>query len=98
MFISALKIDNFRSLKGVQVTDMRPVCIFHGPNNCGKSNILSTMNAILKEKYSPEAPVPVGPNQTFARKTSPFYKGRLDNFVDNFYFNTRAPIQFTLSL
>lgn len=96
MFISELKIDNFRSLKNVHLRNMQRVCIFHGDNNSGKSNILAAIEAILKGKTVVEAPG--------TEKEPPLYRnvsfnqGQLRGFEDNFRFNEKQAITFSLSV
>jgi AAA15 family ATPase/GTPase len=50
MYISAFSISGYRSLRDVEIKDMLPICIFHGLNNSGKSNILSAMETIFRRK------------------------------------------------
>lgn len=98
MFISEFKINNFRSLKDVHLKHMRPVCIFYGENNSGKSSILAALEAILKEKVViEEAPVVAGERKALYRQV-PFYQGTLRDFKDNFRFGSKAPITFMLCL
>ncbi|MCG3147989.1 MAG: hypothetical protein PCFJNLEI_01431 [Verrucomicrobiae bacterium] len=98
MFIKSLEITNFRSLKKVRIDGMQPICIFHGLNNSGKSNIFAALDLILKSKFIVDAPVvELGTEKKeFTRKDTSFYTGRLDGFEDNFYMNRRDPIEFKL--
>src|ERR1017187_2179602 len=96
MFISEFKIDNFRSLKDVHLKQMQRVCIFHGDNNSGKSNILAAIEAVLRGKTIIEDPAAGGgENQPPYRKV-PFIQGRLRDFSDNFRFGERDPIKFLI--
>jgi 3D (Asp-Asp-Asp) domain-containing protein len=102
MFISEFKIDNFRSLRNIHLKDMRPVCIFHGENNSGKSNILAAIEAILRAKTIIEDPGVVDDatatgKPTLAKQVS-FHQGMLRGFADNFRFGSKDPIPFLLSL
>lgn len=50
MLINRLIIDNFRSIKHLDV-NLGEINALIGPNNAGKSNILSALNIILGERY-----------------------------------------------
>jgi predicted ATPase len=95
MYITELKIDNFRSLTGIHLRDMKRVCIFHGENNSGKSNILAALEAILRSKTITDAPAAGNEQASFVRPTE-FYRGRLSGFSDNFAFGSTDPIRFVL--
>jgi hypothetical protein len=98
MFISEFKIDNFRSLKAIHLKHIRPVCIFFGENNSGKSSILAALEAVLKAKVViEEAPATAGEIKAFYRQL-PFYQGTLQDFKDNFRFGSKAPITFVLCI
>ena len=96
MFISEFKVDNFRSLKNVHLKNMQRVCIFHGDNNSGKSNILAAIEAILKSKTVLQDPG-TEKEKPLYRSVS-FNQGRLRDFADNFRFNEREPITFSLGV
>lgn len=96
MFISELKVDNFRSLKNLHLKNMQRVCIFHGDNNSGKSNILAAIEAILKTKTIVEAPGTEKEPPLY--RTVSFNQGQLRDFADNFRFDEKEPITFTLGV
>lgn len=50
MRISRLKIDNFRSIKHLDV-ELPQVCALVGPNNAGKSNILMALHKVLAREW-----------------------------------------------
>lgn len=52
MKVSSVIIENYRSINNITLNfpDKKPVVLF-GPNNAGKSNILSAINRILGERY-----------------------------------------------
>jgi len=62
---------------------MLPVCIFHGPNNSGKSNILAAMETIFRRKLLVEETT-VGEVTKHEREGS-FWQGGITQFRDNFY-------------
>jgi AAA ATPase-like protein len=96
MYISSFSISGYRSLKDVKITGMLPVCIFHGLNNSGKSNILSAMETIFRRKLLVEETT-VGGVTKHEREGS-FWQGRITGFRDNFYSNERDDITFTASV
>lgn len=109
MHISSFCISGFRSLKDVEISGMRPVCIFHGLNNSGKSNILSAIETIFRRKLVIE-------DTTFAEvktvdevtkvqqvtqqheRVGSFWQGRITEFRDNFYLNGKDDITFSVSV
>jgi predicted ATPase len=109
MYISSFAISGYRSLKNVEITKMLPVCIFHGLNNSGKSNILSAIDTIFRRKLIVEA-------TTFTELTTvdditkhekvtkqlervgSFWQGRIIGFRDNFYLNGKNDISFSVSV
>jgi predicted ATP-dependent endonuclease of OLD family len=52
MQIRRLQIENFRSIEKVDLT-LPQVCALVGPNNAGKSNILSALRRVLMPEYGP---------------------------------------------
>ena len=52
MRLASITIDYYRSIEHLEIhfPENRPVVLF-GPNNAGKSNILSAINRILGERY-----------------------------------------------
>ena len=53
MNLKKISIKHYRSIESVSISfpEHKPVILF-GPNNAGKSNILSAINRILGERYS----------------------------------------------
>ena len=97
MYISSFSISGYRSLKDVKITDMKPVCIFHGPNNSGKSNILSALETIFRRKLLIEETVVGDVRQPHERQGS-FWLGRITQFRDNFYGGGKEDIAFEVSV
>lgn len=69
---------------------MLPVCIFHGLNNSGKSNILSALETIFKRKIEGD----IKDQQRPVR----FWSGRIEHFADNFYKNSLDDINFSVGV
>ena len=96
MYISALAISGYRSLKNVEIRSMLPICIFHGPNNSGKSNILSAIETIFRRKLVVEDTMTA--DVTTLRREGSFWQGRIADFAHNFYLNGRDDITFSVSV
>ena len=96
MYISEFAISGYRSLKDIEIRGMLPICIFHGPNNSGKSNILSAMEMIFRRKLLVEETT-IGQTTQHTR-TGSFWQGRIGNFRDNFYLNERKEIKFSVAV
>lgn len=109
MFISSFAISGYRSLKKVEIKKMLQVCIFHGPNNSGKSNILSAIETIFRRKTVVEDTTytelttedgitkPEKVMKQLEREGS-FWQGRIIGFKDNFYLNGKDDITFSVSV
>src|ERR1051326_206435 len=97
MYVSAFEILGYRSLKAVKIVDMKPVCILHGPNNSGKSNILAALETVFKRKLLLEETT-VGDVTRDLGRLGPFWHGRLTDFRDNFYGGGRGDIKFEVSV
>ena len=41
--ISSLEVTNFRGIKSLEIDDFRPLNLFYGENNCGKTSILEAL-------------------------------------------------------
>lgn len=96
MYISSLSISGYRSLKDVNITGMLPVCIFHGLNNSGKSNILSAMETIFRRKVLVEETMVA--EVTKHEREGSFWQGRINQFRDNFYGGGKEDITFSVSV
>lgn len=109
MYISSFNISGYRSLKNVHIPKMLPVCIFHGLNNTGKSNILSAIEMIFRRKLIVEDTTftelttvddvtkPEQVTKQLERVVS-FWQGRIIGFRDNFYLNGKKDITFSVSV
>lgn len=106
MRITTLDVDNYRSLKNVHVGDLGAVVVLYGHNDSGKSNILSFLDILFRQKFSSDAPTTVSGQDTneissdLSLKTRPqgFWRGEIDDFTDNFFRNSTEPITFTVNL
>ncbi len=102
MYISSFAISGYRSLKDVQIPKMLPVCIFHGLNNSGKSNILSAIETIFRRKLVVQETTVDQPTRieqvTKHEREGNFWQGRITEFRDNFYLNGKADIRFCVSV
>jgi predicted ATPase len=96
MYISELSISGYRSLKDVEIKNMLPICIFHGLNNSGKSNILSAIETIFRRKLIVEETT-TGDVTTHTREGS-FWQGSITGFAHNFYLNRKDDITFKVSV
>jgi AAA15 family ATPase/GTPase len=81
---------------------MLPVCIFHGLNNSGKSNILSAIETIFRRKLVVEETTIDQATKieqvTKHEREGNFWKGRIIGFRDNFYLNGKKDIKFFISV
>ncbi len=94
MFIQQLSVKNYRSLRDVQIGNLKPVVVFYGDNDSGKSNILSVLYDVFRPKHEQVLP---GTETTQAPvSASVFWRGEIDDFSDNFYKNQSEPIEFTI--
>jgi predicted ATPase len=96
MYISELSISGYRSLKDVQIKNMLPICIFHGLNNSGKSNILSAIETIFRRKLIVDETTTA--DVTTHTREGSFWQGRITGFAHNFYLNGRDDIAFKVSV
>lgn len=109
MFISSFAISGYRSLKKVEITKMLPVCIFHGLNNSGKSNILSAIETIFRRKILVEDTIfsefqkdteatKVEEVTKKLERVGSFWQGKITEFRDNFYLNGKDDITFSVTV
>jgi hypothetical protein len=95
MFIQQLTVKNYRSLKDVHIGDLSRIVVFYGENDSGKSNILSFLHHVFKQKFIREqlleSQAEEGP-----LKPAGFWRGEIDDFSDNFFKNRPDPIEFTI--
>lgn len=97
MHVSSFSISGYRSLLDVHIRDMRRVCIFHGLNNTGKSNILSALETIFQRKVWLDETETAGGVTTHERQGG-FWRGRIPHFRDNFYQGRKDDITFSVSI
>ncbi len=88
MYIHQFSVSNYRSLKNVSIGDLSKAVILYGENDTGKSNILSFLEIIFQPKLIEE--IPDAP-----KRYGGFWKGQIENFSNNFYFNSQEPITFS---
>jgi len=112
MYISSFEISGYRSLKDVKIHKMLSVCIFHGLNNSGKSNILSAIDTIFRRKVLVEDTTYTDYGETQKDKegakveevvkkherVGSFWKGQITGFRDNFYLNGKKDITFSVTV
>ena len=109
MYISSFAISGYRSLKKVEITKMLSVCIFHGLNNSGKSNILSAIETIFRRKILVEdttfSEVQKDTEVTKVEEVTKkhervvsFWQGRITEFRDNFYLNGKDDITYSVTI
>jgi AAA15 family ATPase/GTPase len=96
MYISAFAISGYRSLKDVEIKGMLPICILHGLNNSGKSNILSAIETIFRRKLLVEETTTA--DVTTHKREGSFWQGRITDFAHNFYLNGKVDITFSVSV
>jgi AAA15 family ATPase/GTPase len=96
MYISSFAISGYRSLKDVEIKAMLPICILHGLNNSGKSNILSALETIFRRKVLLEETTTA--DVTTHTREGSFWQGRITGFAHNFYLNGKEDITFSVSI
>jgi|GEM_PF-2181990 len=96
MYISTFAISGYRSLKDVEIKGMLPICIFHGLNNSGKSNILSAIDTIFRRKLLVEETTTA--DVTTHKREGSFWQGRITDFAHDFYLNGKEDITFSVSV
>lgn len=97
MFISKFSISGYRSLKDVKINNILPVCIFHGENNTGKSNILSALEVIFQRKVEIEETEAVAETGVYESSVG-FWRGKIKPFRDNFFMNKGKDIKFSVTV
>ncbi len=98
MYISSFNISGYRSLKDVKIPGMLPVCIFHGLNNTGKSNILAALETIFRRKLSIDETTTAAGVTSPGAKESSFWHGQIAGFKDDFFQNGREDITFAVDI
>ena len=89
MRATKLTIDHYRSIEHVELffPEGKPLVLF-GPNNAGKSNIISAINRILGERYAPY--IDMEDSDFFLRDKKRHPHSRIGcHFDDVYYANTR---------
>ncbi len=97
MYIRQLKVRNYRSLKDVSIGSLSPLVILYGNNDTGKSNILSFLEHVFRQKYVEELTT-VGGEGTVQRRPGGFWRGEIENFSDNYYRESGGPITFFINI
>jgi AAA15 family ATPase/GTPase len=95
MQIQSFKVENYRSLKDVNIGNLSSMVIFYGHNDSGKSNILSFLDIIFRSKYIRELTTTSTETLEQIRPTG-FWRGEIDDFTNNFYLNNSEPITFSV--
>ncbi len=99
MKVREFHVDGYRSLKQTRVTGLKTKSIFHGDNGSGKSNLLLVLETIFRSKqiapnhFSEEA---LG--EEIPRRSTPFWRGHIAGFDENFYMGKDDPITFEVLL
>ena len=84
MYIHQFSVSNYRSLKNINVGDLSSAVILYGENNSGKSNILSFLDMVFRQKYTDEVTqTPDG--KAVQMKSRGFWTGQIIDFSNNFY-------------
>jgi AAA15 family ATPase/GTPase len=92
MNIKKFRIENFRSLKKLNISDFGNTTIFYGDNNAGKSNVLSALHLIFSRK-----PKLVSGEGLSGLEN--FYEGVIVDSQNTFFNNdTKAPITFSIDI
>ena len=100
MKVRQFHVDGFRSLKETSVSGLASKNVFHGDNGSGKSNLFLALEVIFRSKVS-------APGRFMDEKISgdvppsrstPFWKGQILDFSENFYMGGDGPITFEVLL
>lgn len=67
--ITQIKIENFRSLKNVTISNLEGFNSFAGLNNAGKSNILKALNAFFNNETLPNEKISIDKDYTLQKRT-----------------------------
>jgi putative ATP-dependent endonuclease of OLD family len=81
-------IDHYRSIEHVEidVPSDKPLVLF-GPNNAGKSNIISAINRVLGERYPKN--IDMEDSDFFQRDSAAYPKSRIGCWFDSIYYRDR---------
>ena len=90
MFFSRLELENFRAFEKLEL-DLGPITIFTGPNNSGKSAILSALLVLAQTAKSADADVPLLLNDDYVEL------GTYKDVVFNNELDRRISINATFS-
>jgi len=97
MYIHQIKVTNYRSLKDVSIGDLSNFVVFYGDNDTGKSNVLSFLEYVFRQKYIVDSP-DITQTEGIPRRPAGFWRGEIENFSDNFYLNGKEPITFSITI
>ncbi len=96
MYIRSFKIENFRSLKVININRLNPITLFHGDNDVGKSNIIAALEIIFKSKEHDET-VSSPKGRMVSQRILGFWEGSISNFGDNFHLGSLDSIKFSVT-
>lgn len=95
--ITSIEISGYRSIKHVKLDDLGDIVILHGPNGCGKSNILRAIDCILHWATLSSLPTPSNPHS--ASISSPGYHAQTKLRPEDFALgNKQLEIKLTIEL
>jgi AAA15 family ATPase/GTPase len=98
MYIRQLSVANYRSLKNVSIGSLSPLVVLYGNNDTGKSNVLSLLELIFRQKYFEDITEVPGGEELPPKRLGGFWRGEIDNFSDNFYQCRNDPITFSINI
>ena len=100
MKLRELHVCGFRSLKNTSITGVATKSIFHGDNGSGKSNLLLVLETIFCSKESGPGTYLSEENlgKEIPRHSTPFWRGYIPDFDENFYMGNGDPIKFEVLL
>lgn len=97
MHIKKFQVKNYRSLEDIRIGDLTSMVILYGDNDSGKSNVLSFLEMVFRQKFIEEF---ITSETKTLRKILPtgFWRGDIEDFSNNFYQNNNKPIEFNISI
>lgn len=90
-----MEVKNYRSLRDVTIGSLSPLVVLYGENDTGKSNILSFLSHVFQRKYIEEV-IEVPGEEPHVSRIEQFWRGRIEDFSDNYFQNTYEPITFSI--
>ena len=100
MKVLQFKVDGFRSLKHTDVRGIASKSVFHGDNGSGKSNLILALEVIFQSKVSDPGRFrdDSATGDSPPSRPTPFWKGQILDFSENFYMGGHGPITFEVFL